>query len=202
MLPQVFRDDVTIAIGTRRAPSATAQVSTVGPIWLGLLLRPLDVRLAGMPGWRRALCNRGGMSSDAPTPLSIFGLVAVMAVCFSACGDDGDPSANDQNDGSATVEVEAPPATRAFDGLREALEAQGLVVKELPKSSLDGAEEGVGISGGKAGSARLFSTEADAKAYADQASEQGAATTVVGTVVLQSTSPGDTQFFVDAYEGG
>ena len=133
--------------------------------------------------------------------LLIFGLVAVMALCFSACGDDDDPSAGGQKDSPATGEAEAPPATRAFGGLREALEAQGLVVGELPKSSRDGAEEGVGISGDKAGSARLFSTEAEAKAYADQASEQGDATTVVGTVVLQSTTQEDTQFFTDAYEG-
>jgi hypothetical protein len=126
--------------------------------------------------------------------LLIFGLVAVMALCVSACGDDDDPS--------ATGAAEAPPATRAFDGLREALEAQGLVVSEMPRSSLDGAEEGVEISGDKAGSARLFSTEAEAKAYANRASEKGDATTVVGTVVLQSTTREDTQFFTDAYEGG
>ena len=72
----------------------------------------------------------------------------------------------------------------------------------MPRSSLDGAEEGVEVSGDKAGSARLFSTEAEAKAYADRASEQGDATTVVGTVVLQSATKEDTQFFVDAYEGG
>ena len=125
-----------------------------------------------------------------PRLLTILGLVAVMAVCFSACGDDDDP---------ATGEAGAPPATRAFGGLREALEAQGLVVAELPKSQLDGAEEGVDISGDKAGSARLFSTEAAAKTYADRASEQGDATTVVGTVVFQSTTQEDAQFFADAY---
>ncbi len=136
-----------------------------------------------------------------PRLLTIFGLVAVMAVCFSACGDDDDPSASGQEESPATGEAEAPPA-RAFGGLREALEAQGLVVNDLPQSSLDGAEEGVDISGDKAGTARLFSTEADAKAYADRASEQGDATTVVGTVVLQSTTQEDAQFFADAYEGG
>ncbi len=134
--------------------------------------------------------------------LLIFGLVAVMALCFSACGDDDDPSASGQDDGTATGEAEAPPATRAFGGLRQALEAQGLVVSELPKSSLEGAEEGVEISGDKAGSARLFSTEAQAKAYAGRASKQGDATTVVGTVVFQSTTRANTQFFADAYEGG
>ena len=135
--------------------------------------------------------------------LLIFGLVAVMAVCFSACGDDDDPSASGQDDSSATGQAEAPPATRAFGGLRQALEAQGLVVTELPKSSLDGAEEGVAISGAKTGSARVFSTEAEAKAYAGRASEQGGAkTVVVGTVVLQSTTQGNAQFFADAYEGG
>ena len=126
--------------------------------------------------------------------LTIFGLVVVLAVCISACGDDEETP--------ATGEAAAPPATRAFGGLRQALEAQGLVVDELPKSSLDGAEEGVDISGDKAGSGRLFSTEADAKAYAHQASEQGDATVVVGTVVFQSTTQEDAQFFADAYEGG
>ena len=133
--------------------------------------------------------------------LLIFGLVAVMALCFSACGDDDDPSASGQDDSAATGGAEAPPATRAFGGLRQALEAQGLVVSELPKSSLDGAEEGVEISGDKAGSARLFTTEGQAKAYAARASKQGDATTVVGTVVFQSTTGANTQFFADAYEG-
>ena len=100
-----------------------------------------------------------------------------------------------RDESPATGEAEAPPATRAFGGLRQALEAQGLVVSELPKSSLHGAEEGVDISGAKAGSARLFSTEADAKAYADRASEQGDATIVVGTAVFQSTTKEDAQFF-------
>jgi hypothetical protein len=134
--------------------------------------------------------------------LLIFGLFPVLALCVSACGDDDDGSASDQKDGTATSEAEAPPAARAFDGLREALEAQGLVVSELPRSSLEGAEEGVEISGDKAGSARLFSTEAKAKAYAAGASKQGDATTVVGTVVLQSATQADTQFFTEAYEGG
>ncbi len=58
------------------------------------------------------------------------------------------------------------------------------------------------ISGDKAGSARLFSTEAEAKAYAARASKQGDASTVVGTVVLQSATQANTQFFTEAYEGG
>jgi hypothetical protein len=160
---------------------------------------PLEV---GWLGHARRATSRGRNELVMrPRVFTILGLVVVMAVCLSACGDDDEPSASGQNDSSATVEAEAPPAARAFGGLREALEAQGLDVKELPESSLDGAEEGVGISGDKAGSARLFSTEADAKAYADQASELDDATTVVGTVVLQSTSQENTQFFVDAYEG-
>lgn len=133
--------------------------------------------------------------------LLVICLVAIMALCFGACGDDDDSSASG-DDGPATGAAEAPPATRAFGGLSQALEAQGLIVTELPRSSLDGAEEGVQISGDKAGSARLFSTEAKAKTYSARASGQGAATDVVGTVVFQSTTQDDTQFFVNAYEGG
>jgi hypothetical protein len=99
-----------------------------------------------------------------PRLVMIFGLVAAMAVCFSACGGDDDPSASGQAESPATGEAKAPPAICAFGGLRQALEAQGVVVNELPKSSLDGAEEGVDISGNKVGTARLFSTGADAKA--------------------------------------
>ena len=131
----------------------------------------------------------------------ILGLLAVMAGSFGACGDDDDDSTTGRND-SAARGAEAPAASQAFGGLRQALEAQGLVVTELPKASLDGAEDGVKITGDKSGSARLYSTKADAKAYADKVGVQGEKTVVVGTVVFQSTSEADAQFFADAYEGG
>jgi len=134
--------------------------------------------------------------------VTIIGLAAVMAVSFSACGGDDDDSASGEGGSAATGEADAPAAAGAFNDLRQALEAQGLVVKELPKASLDGAEDGVDVSGDKSGSARLFSTEADAKAYAEKADGKGQKTVVVGTVVCESSSQADAQFIADAYEGG
>ncbi len=66
----------------------------------------------------------------------------------------------------------------------------------------DGAETGVEITGEKTGTARLFSSSAKAEAYARQAEKTGDATTTVGTVVLQSASQKDADFFADAHEGG
>jgi hypothetical protein len=133
--------------------------------------------------------------------LTIFGLVAVMAVSVSACGGDSDEPTTGQGASTVTGDADAPAPTRAFGGLRTALEAQGLDVEELPKASLDGAEDGVSISGDRAGSARLFATEADAKAYADEVAMQRDKATVVGTVVFQATTQDDAEFFADADEG-
>jgi hypothetical protein len=78
--------------------------------------------------------------------------------------------------------------------------AQGLEADPLPKASLNGAESGVGITGDKQGSARLFATQAEAKDYAAGVANEGDKTTVVGTVVFQADTQDDADFFADAYE--
>ena len=127
----------------------------------------------------------------------VLGLVAVLAMSVAACGDDDDeaaPSADTSGDPGT------PPPDRAFRNLKTALAAQGLEVDPLPKASLNGAESGVGITGDKRGSARLFATQAEAEAYAAEVAKEGDKTTVVHTVVFQADSQGDADFFADAYE--
>ena len=126
-----------------------------------------------------------------------LGLVALMVMCMSACGDDDEENTGASDTG---VEAVAPPPDRAFDGLETALEGQGLVVAPLPKAALDGAEVGVKITGDKSGSARSFPTEASAKEYADEVAKSGEKTTILGTVVFQAGSQEDADFFADAYE--
>ena len=121
--------------------------------------------------------------------------ILVAGSLLAACGDD---DATTSGDGGAAV----PAADTAFDGLKTGLEGQGLTVANLPATSLNGAETGVDITGDKTGTARLFSSSAKAEAYAKQAEKTGDATTTVGTVVLQSASQEDADFFADAYEGG
>jgi hypothetical protein len=131
----------------------------------------------------------------------ILGLVAALALAVIACGDDDDETTTGAKGGGATGGAIAPPPGRAFGDLATALEAQGLVVTELPKASLNGAEAGVDISGSKRGSARSFATEGEAKDYADEVAKNGDKTTIVGTVVFQSASQDDADFCADAYEG-
>ncbi len=126
-----------------------------------------------------------------------LGLVALMVMCMSACGDDDEENTGASDTG---VEAVAPPPDRAFDGLEAALEGQGLVVAPLPKAELDGAEVGVKITGDKSGSARSFPTEASAKEYAGEVAKSGEKTTIVGTVVFQAATQEDADFFADAYE--
>ena len=130
------------------------------------------------------------------TAARLIASILVAGSLLAACGDDDD--ATTSGDGGAAV----PAADTAFDGLKTALEGQGLTVANLPATSLNGAETGVDITGDKTGTARLFSSSAKADAYAKQAEKTGDATTTVGTVVLQSASQEDTDFFADAYEGG
>ena len=127
----------------------------------------------------------------------VLGLVAVLAMSVSACGDDDDEAASGAD---ASGDTGAPPRDRAFGNLETALEPQGLAVDPLPKASLNGAESGVAITGDKQGSARLFATQAEAKDYAAEVAKEGDKTTVVGTVVFQADSQGDADFFADAYE--
>jgi hypothetical protein len=131
--------------------------------------------------------------------LVVFGLILALALSSSACGDDdGDASGTD----TSQVAV-APDPADAFRDLRQALEAQGLVVSAAPKSSLHGAETGVSITGSKSGTALLFSTEDKAKHYADEVAASGDdKTTVVGAAVFQAPTQDDANFFADAYEGG
>jgi hypothetical protein len=127
----------------------------------------------------------------------VLSLVAVLAMSVGACGDDDDEAATGAD---MSGDAGAPPPDRAFRNLETALGPQGLEVDPLPKASLNGAESGVGITGAKQGSGRLFATEAEAKNYAAVVAKEGDKTTVVGTVVFQADSQADADFFADAYE--
>jgi hypothetical protein len=127
----------------------------------------------------------------------VLGLVAVLAMSVGACGDDDDEAAAGAD---ASGDTGAPPPDRAFRNLETALAAQDLEVDPLPKASLNGAESGVGITGDKQGSGRLFATQAEARNYAAEVAKEGDKTTVVQTVVFQADSQDDADFFADAYE--
>jgi hypothetical protein len=131
--------------------------------------------------------------------VQILVLLALMALTVFASGDDDDESTNGGAP-SGTAEAVAPPPESAFDNLTTALEPEGLVVRRLPKASLDGAEAGVSISGERSGSARSFATSAEAQDYADKVAMDGDKTTIVGTVVFQAGTQDDADFFADAYE--
>jgi hypothetical protein len=134
------------------------------------------------------------------TPLKVIivlGLVAVLAMSVGACGDDDD---NPAAGADASSDPSAPPPDRAFQNFETAVAAQGLEADPLPKASLNGAESGVGITGDKQGSARLFATQAEAKDYAAKVAKEGDKTTIVGTVVFQADTQADADFFADAYE--
>jgi hypothetical protein len=133
--------------------------------------------------------------------VAILALVAAMSASVVSCGDDDDESTTGASSGDATGEAVAPAPDRAFGGVTMALEAQGLVVTQLPKASLNGAEAGIDISGDRSGTARSFATQAEADAYADEAAKNGDQTTIVGTVVFQAASQDDADFFAAAYEG-
>jgi hypothetical protein len=127
----------------------------------------------------------------------VLGLVAVLAMSVGACGDgDDEPAAG----ADASGDPGAPPPDRAFQNFEAAVAAQGLEADPLPKASLNGAESGVGITGDKQGSARLFATQAEAKDYAAKVAKDGDKTTIVGTVVFQAGTQADADFFADAYE--
>ena len=130
--------------------------------------------------------------------LMVLCLAAAMALAVIGCGDDDDD--NGAQEGSASTEAVAPPPESAFNDLEAALEAQGLVVSQLPKASLSGAETGVDISGSQSGSARSFASEAKANDYADEVAKEGDKSEVVGTVAFQAPTQDDLDFIVDAYE--
>jgi hypothetical protein len=134
------------------------------------------------------------------TPLKVIivlGLIAVLAMSVGACGDDDD---NPAAGADASSDPGAPPPDRAFQNFEAAVAAQGLEADPLPKASLNGAESGVGITGDKQGSARLFATQAEAKDYAAKVAKDGDKTTIVGTVVFQAGTQADADFFADAYQ--
>jgi hypothetical protein len=127
----------------------------------------------------------------------VLGLVAVLAMSVGACGDgDDEPAAG----ADASGDPGAPPPDRAFQNFEAAVAAQGLEADPLPKASLNGAESGVGITGDKQGSGRLFATQAEARNYAAEVAKEGDKTTVVNTVVFQADTQDDADFFADAYE--
>jgi hypothetical protein len=127
----------------------------------------------------------------------VLSLVAVLAMSVGACGDDDDEAATGAD---MSGDAGAPPPDRAFRNLETALGPQGLEVDPLPKASLNGAESGVGITGAKQGSGRLFATQAEARNYAAEVAKEGDKTTLVNTVVFQADSQDDADFFADAYE--
>ena len=127
----------------------------------------------------------------------ILGLIAALAMSVGACGDDDDDATAGAE---ASGETAAQPPEDPFRNLATALEAQSIEVTPLPKASLNGAAAGVGITGAKQGSARLFATQAKAHDYADEVAKNGNKTTVVGMLVFQAASQDDADFFADAYE--
>ena len=133
------------------------------------------------------------------TRLIVLGSIAALAIGAGGCGGDDD---NDVASETDTVEA-APAPSKAFRGLSAALEAQGLVVVQLSKESLHGAEDGVKITGSKSGTGLLYSSEKQAQAYADDvANSGGGKTATVGTAVFVAPDQEDANFFADAYEGG
>jgi hypothetical protein len=129
-----------------------------------------------------------------------LGLIAAVTICLGACGGEDESDSAGQDTSGA---VAAPAPADAFRDFSGALEAQGLVVKSLPGDALHGAETGREVTGGKSGTAYLFSSEQKAKAYAAGIETAGDdKTTVVGTAVFQAPTQADANFFADAYEGG
>jgi hypothetical protein len=133
--------------------------------------------------------------------LIVLGLIAAVAICVSGCGGDDD---SDAASGTDTAGVSAAPApTKAFSDLSAALEAQGLVVSQLPKESRHGAVDGVKITGSKSGTGLEYASEKQAQAYAGEVASNGdGKTTTVGTVIFVAPTQADADFFADAYEGG
>jgi hypothetical protein len=127
----------------------------------------------------------------------VLGLFAVLAMSVGACGDGDDEPATGAD---ASGDPGAPAPDLAFRNFETAVAAQGLEADPLPKASLNGAESGIGITGNKQGSARLFATQAEAKDYAAEVANEGDKTTIVGTVVFQADTQDDADFFADAYE--
>ena len=127
----------------------------------------------------------------------ILGLLAAMAISVGACGGDDDDATSGSDAGGETAE--APPED-AFRGLATALGDENIEVTPLPEASMNGAVAGVGITGAKQGSARLFTTAAKAQDYADEVTNNGTKTKVLGALVFQAASQDDADFFADAYE--
>jgi hypothetical protein len=127
--------------------------------------------------------------------LVALGLMAIAMLGAVACGDD------DDSDSDSSAPAVAPSPDEAFRGFSAALEAEGLVVSDLPKNELQGAEAGRQVTGDKSGTALLFKSEDEAKAYADGVSGDEK-TNTVGTVVFTASTQEDADFFAEAYEGG
>ena len=127
-----------------------------------------------------------------------LGLIAAALLCAGGCGDDDDDS-----DADTSAPAVAPSPDDAFRDFSAAVEAEGLVVTNLPADELEGAEAGRKVTGDKSGTALLFKTAGEAKDYADKVAQGGdMKTTTVGTVVFTAATQADADFFADAYEGG
>ena len=128
----------------------------------------------------------------------MVGVVLALAIGAAGCGgDDETTSAGDSAGASASQQVDPQ-----LGDLAEALEGEGLDVTPLAKSSLDGAKAGVEITGSQSGTARVFSSEAEAQAYADKVAKQSnEKTMVVVDVVFEGATQQEADAFAAAYEG-
>ena len=121
-----------------------------------------------------------------------LGLIAAAVVCASGCGDDDESDAD-----TSAVDVAV-----LFVGTSSAVEAEGLVVSDLPADELHGAEAGRRITGSKSGTALLFKAGGEATDYADKVAQSGDdKTATVGTAVFVAPTQDDADFFADAYTG-
>ena len=126
----------------------------------------------------------------------VVALVAALALCAGACGDDRrrlGPGRRRRRRRAGPEQGVQRPVGRAGGPGPHRRGAEG------------GRAEGVrGVKvGSKSGTARLFSTQAKAKAYADEVAKAGdEKTATVGTVVVEAPTKDDVNYIVYAYEGG
>lgn len=128
----------------------------------------------------------------------MVGVVLALAIGAAGCGgDDETSSAGGSAGASAGQQVDPQLAD-----LAESLEGEGLDVAPLPTSSLDGAKAGVEISGSQSGTARIFSSKAEAQAYAEKVAKQSdQKTNVVVYAVFEGPTQQEADAFAHTYEG-
>ncbi len=128
----------------------------------------------------------------------MVGVVLALAIGAAGCGGDDETSSAA---GSAGASAGQPVDPQLAD-LAESLEGEGLDVAPLPTSSLDGAKAGVEISGSQSGTARIFSSKAEAQAYAEKVAKQSdQKTNVVVYAVFEGPTQQEADAFAHTYEG-